>query len=117
MMKTGWTWKSPDGRMGVWRSSERKAQGDAMDEESKGTWGEYKDGPELAALGWRIVPVVMVEIPDPDADGHCSSDCPFRWESPADPDWMACQLQRGVKDGDDMKPDPARCPAGKGGGG
>ena len=106
-MKTGWIIKKPDGsldRDGIFYDLDRYQKPPLLNRDS-------------IRKGFTFVPVVMVEIPDPDADGHCSSDCPFRWESPADPDWMACQLQRGVKDGDDMKPDPARCPAGKGGGG
>jgi hypothetical protein len=96
--KTGWAVKQPEGNLNGFYRSQRLA------EKSTG-----KNWPKLFALGWRTIPVVMVEIPEPDADGKCG-DCPIRNVDYEKGSW--CNLDLGIGfDGDVPGPN---CPAGKG---
>jgi hypothetical protein len=83
-MKAGWTWKGPDGREGL-GSTDREA----VKKDMQRVWMLVNPGHEhpyqekiLSALGWRIVPVVMVEVPELDEKGPCPPDCFFIKRNP-----------------------------------
>jgi len=102
-MKTGLTWKSPSGKTGGFYNCSLTAQREAC--KVAGDWADKWS--KLNALGWSIVSVVVIEIPEPYAYGLCGP-CKFLRDA-----W-SCNMGWG-QDSEHfcgIEPGP-NCPAGK----
>ena len=87
--RAGLTWQAPDGEMGSFIPKDRwdfiYARREAVEVDRsksiKGVVYGREDGrkwEELEALGWRIVPVVMVEVPESRENCPlCCYGCPW----------------------------------------